>query len=132
MPLDHSFTTALLSKWARKWEIRTLGILGQPWFGYLNLKGMNHMEIIRGSLSELYDCISVGRDESKYISFNISCLNNVDISTFEAMQFLNRYFFFIIEYLLLRPNLKIHADGFRIKKQSILDHQIIFNSPCWA
>ena len=93
---------------------------------------MNHWEIIRGSLSELYDCISVERDESKYISFNISCLNNVDISTFEAMQFLNRYFFFIIEYLLLRPNLKIHADGFRIKKQSILDHQIIFNSPCWA
>ena len=93
---------------------------------------MNHWAIIRGSLSELNDCISVERDESKYISFNISCLNNVDISIFEAMQILNRYFFFNIEYLLLRPNLKIHADGFRIKKQSILDHQIIFNSPCWA
>ena len=42
-----------------------------------------------GSLSELYRHAAVfpWKETAKYISFHISCLNNVDISTFQAMQF---------------------------------------------
>ena len=115
MSFDNSFATAFFPKWTRKWSFCTLGILGQPWFGYSKLWNVKHISVRRNFIYPLY------------ISSNTWCLENIHISIFQLFN-LNRYFLrekITFEYLLLRPNFKIHADRFRIKNQSI---ETIFKS----
>ena len=65
-----------------------------------------------GSLSELYRCTTVfPLEETSRSTFPlIYHVLTMLISALFKLCSLNRYFFIIIEYLLLRPNIKIHAD----------------------
>ena len=74
MSFDNSFATAFFPKWTRKWSFCTLGILGQPWFGYSKLWNVKHISVRRNFIYPLY------------ISSN-TCLENIHISIFSAFQF---------------------------------------------